>query len=85
MTHDFYWYDVTTNSHILNDDGSDALTTHPATLEDFSYKSVAWHKKQLSDMMAAGIDVVLPVYWGAPSERSRMHGCTGASPGYRRW
>ncbi len=71
MTHDFYWYDVTTNSHVLNDDGSDALTTHPATLEDFSYKSVAWHKKQLSDMMAAGIDVVLPVYWGAPSERSR--------------
>ncbi len=70
MTHDFYWYDAAANAHIINADGSDALTTHPATLEDFSYKSVAWHKKQLRDMIAAGIDVVLPVYWGAPSERS---------------
>ncbi len=76
MTHDFYWYDVTTGSHIRNDDGSDALTTHPATLDDFTYKSVAWHKRQLSGMMAAGIDVVLPVYWGAPSEQApdaRLH------------
>ena len=76
MTHDFYWYDAASNAHIINGDGSDALTTHPATLADFSYKSVAWHKKQLSDMIAAGIDVVLPVYWGAPSERSpnaRLH------------
>ena len=45
MTHDFYWYDVTTKEHILNGDGSDALTAHPVTLEDFSYKSVAWHKR----------------------------------------
>ena len=70
MTRYYYWYDVASKSHIVNADGSDALTTHPATLEDFSYKSVAWHKKQLSDMIAAGIDVVLPLYWGAPSERS---------------
>ena len=70
MTHDFYWYDDRTKSHLVNGDGSDALTTHPATLEDFSYKSVAWHKKQLADMIDAGIDVVLPVYWGAPSEHS---------------
>ncbi len=68
MTHDFYWYDDRTKAHIIDGDGTDALTTHPATLVDFSYKSVAWHKKQLSDMIDAGIDVVLPVYWGAPSE-----------------
>ena len=73
MTHDFYWYDATTNSHILDGDGSDALTTHPATLEDFSYKSVAWHKRQLRDMIDAGIDVVLPVYWGG-ALRARRHG-----------
>jgi hypothetical protein len=70
MTHDFYWYDIQTKAHIKNGDGTDALTTHPATLEDFSYKSVGWHKKQLSDMIDAGIDVVLPVYWGAPSEHA---------------
>ncbi len=68
MTHDCYWYDLMTKSHILNFDGSDALTIHPATVNHFTYKSSAWHKKQLSDMIDAGIDVVLPVYWGAPSE-----------------
>lgn len=69
MTHDFYWYDDRTRAHLVDGDGTDALTTHPATLVDFSYKSAAWHKKQLLDMMDAGIDVVLPVYWGAPSEQ----------------
>jgi hypothetical protein len=69
MTHDFYWYDITTKAHIIDGDGTDALTTHPATMDDFSYKSVGWHKRQLLDMIDAGINVVLPVYWGAPSDR----------------
>jgi len=73
-TYYFYWYNSETKEHIIDGDGSDALTTHPATLEDFSYKSVRWHKQQLNDMIAAGIDVVLPVFWGAPSEQStRAH------------
>jgi hypothetical protein len=61
MTHDFYWYDVGTNSRILSSDGTDALITHPGTMQDFSYKPVAWHKQQLIDIIKAGIDVVLPV------------------------
>jgi len=65
----FYWYDTYTQAHIINGDGSDALTDHPPTLTGFSYRSSAWHKEQLRDMVAAGIDVVLPVYWGEPSER----------------
>jgi hypothetical protein len=66
----FYWYDAATKEHIVNpQDGSDALQDHPPTLEDFSYKSVRWHKKQLSDMSDAGIDVLLATFWGAPSER----------------
>jgi len=69
-TYYFYWYDAATRSHIIDGDGTDALTTHPPTLEGFSYKSVAWHRRQMEDMMAAGIDVVLPVFWGAPSEQS---------------
>ena len=68
-TYYFYWYDCYSKSHIVDGDGSDALTTHPPALDDFSYKSVRWHKQQLRDMMAAGIDVVLPVFWGAPSEQ----------------
>ncbi len=65
----FYWYDKPTGAHLLNADGSDALTDHPASTEDFSYRSVDWHARELSDMEDAGIDVVLPVYWGEPSQR----------------
>ncbi|MBU6399894.1 MAG: DUF5010 domain-containing protein [Verrucomicrobia bacterium] len=70
----FYWYDVDTKEHIVNDDGSDALTDHPAAMDDFAYTSIRWHKQQLTDMMAAGIDVLLPVFWGAPSERDPRAG-----------
>jgi hypothetical protein len=62
----FYWYDAQSKTHVINADGTDGLTDHPPTLEGFSYKNVAWHEKQLRDMIDAGIDVLLPVYWGAP-------------------
>ena len=65
----FYWYDVYSGAHLVNPDGSDALTTHPPTVTGFSYRSKAWHRGQLEDMEDAGIDVVLPVYWGEPSQR----------------
>ncbi len=68
LTPYFYWYDVWSQGHLLNPDETDALTTHPITLTGFSYKSTQWHKTQLRDMEAAGIDVVLPVYWGDPSQ-----------------
>ncbi len=70
-TYYFYWYNVYTKEHIIDGDGTDALTTHPAEMTDFSYTSVRWHKKQLMDMMEAGIDVLLPVFWGAPSEHNK--------------
>lgn len=57
-TYYFYWYDIYTNSHM------DALTDHPKDMTDFSFNSVDWHKKELRDMCDAGIDIVLPVYWG---------------------
>ena len=73
-TYYFYWYDAPSKSHIVDGDGSDALTTHPPTLEGVSWKSVAWHRRKLEHIMAAGIDVVLQVFWVAPSEQdSRSH------------
>src|SRR6185503_10938901 len=57
-TYYFYWYDEASKAHLLDGDGTDALTTHPPTLEGLSWKSTAWHRRQLEDMMAAGIEVV---------------------------
>ena len=64
----FYWYDIDTKSHIIDHDGTDALTTHPADMKGISYKRVSWHKQQLQDMIAAGIDFLMPVFWGVPGK-----------------
>lgn len=65
----FYWYDVFSGEHLIDSDGTDALTDHPASFTGFSYRSSAWHRQQLLDMAEAGIDIALPVYWGEPSAR----------------
>ncbi len=66
----FYWYNVYTGQHFVDPDGSDALTDHPpdAYLSNYSWTEVAWHRRELLDMMAAQIDIVLPVYWGSDQE-----------------
>lgn len=68
-TYYFYWYDVNTQEHFVNADGSDALTTHPLNTKDYSYRSPAWHEREMRDIKKAGIDFILPVYWGCPSDR----------------
>jgi hypothetical protein len=82
----FYWYDVDSKAHIIDHDGTDALTTHPADMEGISYKRVAWHKAQLKDMIDAGIDFLMPVYWGVPGKYDGWS-FVGLPPGRRipRW
>ncbi|MCP4641125.1 MAG: DUF5010 domain-containing protein [bacterium] len=64
----FYWYDIEVNGHIINHDGSDAMTTHPADMSDLSFKHASWHRTQMLDVMDAGIDFIMPVYWGVPGQ-----------------
>jgi hypothetical protein len=64
----FYWYDIDTKSHIIDGDGTDALTTHPADMNGISYKRASWHQQQLEDMIAGGIDFLMPVFWGVPGK-----------------
>lgn len=66
-TYFFYWYNIHTKEHFLNPDGSDALVDHPVSEKDFSYTSADWWKREMRDVTAAGIDFILPVYWGVPS------------------
>ena len=63
----FYWYEIDSKTHIIDGDGTDALTTHPADMNNISYKRASWHKQQLSDMIEAGIDFLMPVFWGVPA------------------
>ena len=75
----FYWYDAASGMHVVDPDGTDALTDHPPVLKGMSYRSVEWHQQQLADMIDAGIDVVLPVYWGFPGAKGHWSN-TGLGP-----
>ena len=66
LTYYYYWYNQDTGQHL---GPNDALPTHPTSPPDVSWQNVSWHKKQLADMPAAGIDVALPVYWGYGSDQ----------------
>lgn len=66
-THYFYWYDYPRH-HFYQDAAHtvDILQDHYVNPETVSYRDAAWHEKQLNDCAEAGIDFILPVYWGAP-------------------
>jgi len=64
----FYWYDIDSKNHIINRNGTDALTTHPADMNNISYKRASWHSEQLKDMIASGVDFLMPVFWGVPGK-----------------
>lgn len=61
LTYYFYWYDALTGGHLEEP----TLRHHPPDGPAQNWYSEAWHKKELTDMVAAGIDVVLPVFWGS--------------------
>jgi len=64
-TYFFYWYDYPTKAHILNPNKTDALLRHPIRFDGtFSFENDYWYLREFKDMTDAGIDIVLPVYWG---------------------
>ena len=71
FTHYFYWYQADPRKpaafgHIVNSDGAPGLQDFPIKGAGpwFSSDRVQWHKEQLADIVAARIDVILPIYWG---------------------
>jgi len=60
FTYFFYWYDATTGRTW----GGRRIAGAPARDPAPSWRSEDWFAKELTDMQEAGIDVVLPVYWG---------------------
>jgi len=65
-TYFFYWYDDVSEAHFIDGDGTDALTDHPTRREGYSYLRPAWWESEMREVRAAGIDFILPVYWGVP-------------------
>lgn len=69
FTYYFYWYDSQTGEH-LGPHGpakdADPLTDEPISSPAVTWRGTDWHRKQIEDMIYAGIDVILPVYWGNP-------------------
>lgn len=66
-THYFYWYHWPTE-HFFDDPAyrDSGLRHHFIDPASVSYKSKAWHKQEASDMLDAGIDAMLCIYWGTP-------------------
>lgn len=72
-----YWYQADPRknlplSQVVGPDGALQLQDFPAGGAGpwFSCDRVQWHKEQLADAVAAGIDVVLPVYRGDRASRA---------------
>jgi hypothetical protein len=75
----FYWYRYP-DMHFFNPDGSDAMTDHPPDAylvppPQYSFEDVGWHRRELLDLMEAGIEIVLPVYWG--DDLNKVHSLPG--------
>jgi hypothetical protein len=67
-THYFYWYKWP-DEHFFTSAKHDRtlLRQHFPDAREVSYESVAWHRKQMTDLRAAGVDVALCIYWGTPA------------------
>jgi Domain of unknown function (DUF5010) len=65
FTYYFYWYDSKTGGHLApyGEQAGNSLTDHPAGEPPPNWRRSAWHLQQLRDMVYAGIDVLLPVFW----------------------
>lgn len=74
MTPFFFWSNAVTGEAMTNQ-GVDRLTHHPVSLTNppFSFASKEWWAKEMTDVVSAGIDVILPVYWGFPDPTGRSN------------
>jgi hypothetical protein len=80
----FYWYDAASGENVRYPDGASFITHHPPALESVSYQNIDWHERELRDVTAAGIDVILPVYYGTPYSDEQFHDAA-AAPGMVRF
>lgn len=61
----FYWYRHP-DSHFTNADGTDGLGQHFADPAGVDFLRPEWHAGELRTARQAGLEFLLPVYWGIP-------------------
>ncbi len=69
-----YNFDDKTGAGLRYNNGIDALSMHPAQTKGYSYKNALWHRRELTEMRAAGVDIALCNYWGNPADRALEKG-----------
>jgi hypothetical protein len=76
-TYYFYWHDLTDPDRRGRIQGRFHIPPDPA---HYSFLLPETHQREFNDMLAAGLDFVLPVYWGEPGHPGRTTSQT--SPNY---
>jgi uncharacterized protein DUF5010 len=67
-TYYFYWHDLTDPDRLGRFQGRFHVPPDPA---HYSFLLPETHQREFNDMLAAGLDFVLPVYWGEPGHPGR--------------
>jgi hypothetical protein len=70
-TYFFYWFMADVYRQRIRERGFDSYIYHPTDIETMSFLDPNWYEKQFLDMQAAGLDFVLPDYWGEPGQYDR--------------
>jgi len=70
-TYYFYWHDLTDPARRARYDSGDFK--RPPDLDHYSFALPGTHLREFADMIEAGIDFVLPVYWGEPGHPGRTN------------
>lgn len=70
-TYYFYWHDLADPARRARYDSGDFK--RPPDPDRYSFDRPDTHHREFSDMAAAGIDFVLPVYWGEPGHPGRTN------------
>jgi hypothetical protein len=70
-TYFFYWYEAPTYRNSQATRNFDPYPFHPPNLDTISFRDPDWYEKEFRDMLSAGIDIVLPDYWGEPGQYPR--------------
>lgn len=93
-TYYFYWYDWPSRLFMepppalprppAEPGFRPAYYSHPPRREQVSFCNPAWHRRELEDMLAAGLDYFLPVYWGRPGRYGRSDGTPVCQTGRER-